>query len=233
LSPWQSGTFIYLLFGATNGEYYEQDCNCDSDWMKIHMMEMGEAIRKAYHWVPFDQEIELIMDNAGGHGTKDAIEWYEREIKERYNVVIIHQVPRSPETNLLDLGIWCGLQHMVELVHRDKTKSGNNALARTVENAWNRYDSFKAFYSVYKRWDKVLSLIIAGNGDNTLVDQARRELIVPIVMAAPPKENGSQEDVLNVLDEEDEDDEDNWFGIEGNEDDRPLDTGEHDEFGEL
>jgi hypothetical protein len=88
------------------------------------------------------------MDNAGGHGIKDAIDWYEREIKDRFNVKIIHQ---SPETNLLDLGIWCGPQSMVdEAVHRDKTKSSTSALARTVMNAWNRYNSFEAFYNVYR-----------------------------------------------------------------------------------
>jgi hypothetical protein len=63
---------------------------------------------------------------------------------------ISHQIPRSPETNLLDLGIWCGLQHMIEMVHREKTKASTSALARTVMNAWNRYNSFDdAFYKVY------------------------------------------------------------------------------------
>jgi hypothetical protein len=208
---------IHLFSVRRAGEFFERDVNCDSAWMKVHMIEMGEAIRKAYHWVPFEQEIELIMDNAGGHGTKDCIAEYENELKTQFNVRIIHQVPRSPETNLLDLGIWCGLQHMVEAVHRDKTKSSTEALARTVINAWNRYNSFGPFYNVYKRWDKVLSLILAANGDNTLVDKARRQLIVPIVMAPPPTGNGTSP-LENVLDLDEIEDEDHWFGIEDNAD---------------
>jgi hypothetical protein len=207
---------IQLAAVRWSGDTFERDTTCDSEWMKTHMIEMGEAIRTAYWWLPFQQEIELIMDNAGGHGTKDAIEWYERELKDRYNVLIIHQVPRSPETNLLDLGIWCGLQRMVEKVHRNKTKASTDALARTVLNAWSRYDSFEPFYNVYRRWDKVLSLIIAANGDNTLVDKARNELIVPIVMAPPPSRNQAE-----VLDQEDEQegelDEEDWFGMEDRE----------------
>jgi hypothetical protein len=101
-----------------------------------------------------------------------------------------------------------------------KPKSSTLALARTVINAWSRYNSFDAFYNVYKRWDKVLSLIIAANGDNTLVDSARRELMVPIVMAPPPRATGIQEvdeeDECSQEDLEDLADED-WFGDEDEE----------------
>eukprot|EP00797_Seminavis_robusta_P036758 Sro94_g048770.2 (261) ;mRNA; f:2271-3053 len=176
---------IELRSMRRKGDWYEKDTTCDSEWMKVHMLEMGKAIREAYWWVADSQEIELVMENAGGHGTKDCIEEYEKALKEKFNVKVIHQVPRSPETNLLDLGIWCGLQHYVETVHRKKTKTSTDALARTVINAWSRYNSFESFANVYRRWDKVLSLIIGASGDNSLVDSARKELIVPIVMVAP------------------------------------------------
>ena len=54
------------------------------------------------------------MDNAGGHGTDDAITQYTINMKDTYNIEIIHQVPRSPFTNVLDLGIWASLQGIVE-----------------------------------------------------------------------------------------------------------------------
>ena len=44
------------------------------------------------------------MDNVGGHGTKDAIETYVQLLKDKFNVIVEHQTPRSPEFNLLDLG---------------------------------------------------------------------------------------------------------------------------------
>ena len=58
------------------GNEYESNTTCDSTFMKQHMMEIGKAICDAYYWLPDSQEIELQMDNAGGHGTKDCIHEY-------------------------------------------------------------------------------------------------------------------------------------------------------------
>ena len=55
-----------------------------------------------------------MMDNAGGHGTNVTILAYTKMLKDSYNIVIIHQVQRSPYTNLLHLGVWCSLQAQVE-----------------------------------------------------------------------------------------------------------------------
>ena len=178
---------LHLQFLRANGEEYDLDCTCDSAFMKANMLDIGEKIRKAYEpWVPSTQVIHLIMDNAGGHGTKDCIDEYVADLLRVHNVKVVWQIPRSPECNLLDLGIWCGLQRYVEKLHRKKTKASTNALSRTVMEAWERYDSYTPFRNVYKRWaNKVLPLIIAGHGDNVLVDKARKELVVPIVMQPP------------------------------------------------
>lgn len=82
-----------------------------------------------YHWVPQDETIYLIMDNVGGHGTKDAIETYVQLLKDKFNVIVEHQTPRSPEFNLLDLGFFTCLQSAVEKQHRGK----RNVLATTVK----------------------------------------------------------------------------------------------------
>jgi hypothetical protein len=37
---------------------------------------MAKMIRSFHHWIPAEETIFLIMDNAGGHGTNDAIEQY-------------------------------------------------------------------------------------------------------------------------------------------------------------
>jgi hypothetical protein len=68
------------------------------------MPETGAALRQQVPWVPFDERIYLIMDNASGHGTEAAIERYTRNFLDWYNMEIIHQVPQLPETNVLDLG---------------------------------------------------------------------------------------------------------------------------------
>ena len=69
-----------------------------------------EMIWTTMHWTPKETPIYLVMDNAGGHGTKDAIQEYADELKEEHNIVILWQILCLPETNLLDLGIWVSLQ---------------------------------------------------------------------------------------------------------------------------
>ena len=85
------------------------------------MNEVGKAIRDAHHWVKWDpQNIQesdvmcLMMDNAGGHGSNEAVEKHTEDLKNKCKIEIIQQVPRSPETNVLDLGIWMSLQSAVE-----------------------------------------------------------------------------------------------------------------------
>jgi hypothetical protein len=91
------------------GEWYEKEVNCDSDFMLRHIPLVGTAMREKYHWVPIKTTLYLIMDNARGHGTNDAIADYVHTMKEVYNIEIIHQVPHGPEMNILDLGVWMSL----------------------------------------------------------------------------------------------------------------------------
>lgn len=57
------------------------------------------------------------MDNTGGHDTGDVIKEYITILKDKHNVIVVFQVPRSPYTNLLDLGVWCSLESEVEKTH--------------------------------------------------------------------------------------------------------------------
>ena len=81
-----------------------------------------------------DESICLVMDNAGGHGSNDAKALYTRSLR-TFGVEIVWQVPRSPETNLLDLGIWMSIQATVQNLHHQK-RIQHDALANTVEVAW-------------------------------------------------------------------------------------------------
>lgn len=75
------------------------------------------------------------MDNTGGHGTQEVIDGYTRTLYETYNVEIIHQAPRLPETNALDLGIWCRLQAAVEKIQNNRWQDPDT-LALSVNEAW-------------------------------------------------------------------------------------------------
>lgn len=99
------------------GTVIDKQCNCDSAFMEVMMPEVGRHLREKFHWVDCHDPIYLVMDNAGGHGTSDAINNYTRHLQE-FRVEIIWQVPRSPETNMLDLGVWMSIQNLVEKTHK-------------------------------------------------------------------------------------------------------------------
>jgi hypothetical protein len=168
--------------------YYEEgdmvfkDVSCDSNFMLGVMGKVGNAIREKFSWVPAEETVYLVMDNAGGHGTSEAIEKYTQMLKDEYNIEIIHQVPRSPETNLLDLGIWRSIQAAVEKEHVKKTYDPES-LARSVERAWDKRLNPIAFSRVADRLLKVLDLIVEDDGDNNLVESQRGKLFSDPVYA--------------------------------------------------
>ena len=99
---------------------------------------------------------------------------------ERVNVVCVHQRPRSPLTNMLDLGVWMALQNVMEKLHFRKRKE-LDALASTTEDAWDELESIK-LANVWNWWRMVLNLIIEDEGGNKMVKAKRGKLF-----RAPPE----------------------------------------------
>ena len=156
------------------GDEVMEDVNCDSQFMLENMDSIGRATREAHHWILEDYPIFLIMDNAGGHGTHDAIDKYVSDLWDKHRVEVIHQVPRGPELNRLDLGAWMSLQSAVEKQFRG-SRNDSKALVKKIEETWALYDS-SIFYHVYERWGKVLQLVIDDKGDNRMVESNRGKL---------------------------------------------------------
>ena len=129
------------------GDVREVDTTCDSKFMEKIMPQVGRAIRNAYNWVPFSVLIFLYLDNTGGHGTKEIVEEYVSHLRDVWNVVCIHQRPRSPATNILDLGIWMAIQNIVERLHIKK-RMELKALCNTVEEAWRKLEQVK-LHNIY------------------------------------------------------------------------------------
>jgi hypothetical protein len=167
----------------SKGEMTQKDMSCDSNYMLTVMDKVGEAIRRKFAWVPLLETVYLVMDNAGGHGTKDTVDTYTTRMKEKYNIEIIHQVPRSPETNLLDLGIWRSIQAAVEKEHAKKT-CDVDSLGRSVQRAWDKRLNPTAFSRVADRLLKVLDLIVESDGDNHFVEGDRGTPLVSDPVAA-------------------------------------------------
>ena len=91
------------------------------------MDRVGKVMRDKYFWVSSDEIIYLILDNAGGHGTDNAISAYTKNMLDTYNIESIHQVPRSPFTNVLDLGVWALLQAVVEKIFYASVQCGRTS----------------------------------------------------------------------------------------------------------
>ena len=161
------------------GDTVEVDVNCDSAYMLRAMDRVGESIRRAYHWISRTEKCYLVMDNAGGHGTNEAIKEYVRMLDEKWNVETIFQVPRSPYTNALDLGVWCALQSRVETEHYGK-RCEVQALSNTVMETWNQGHLDCMIEKVCNRIQKVLVLIVEGKGKNDLVETKRGKKIADL-----------------------------------------------------
>jgi hypothetical protein len=127
---------ILLYVERQKGDKIEKNTTCNSEFMLKHMRQVGMYMRGAYHWVP------LRLPSTSSWTMRVVTEQYRKwgefkqELKVEYNVEIIRQVPRSPETNILDLGVWCSLQSAVEKAHRNLMTSCLAALQRSVERAW-------------------------------------------------------------------------------------------------
>ena len=136
------------------------------------MDRVGQAIRSSYHWIPRSVKCYLVMDNAGGHGKNQAIDEYVKMLNDKFNIETIFQVPRSPYTNVLDLGAWCALQSRVENQHFGK-RCEVQFLSNTVMQTWNNGHLDFMIEKVFKRLQKVLVLIVEAKGKNDLVETKR------------------------------------------------------------
>ena len=109
-----------LKFRYQRGNKIEQDVNCDSAYILLAINRVGKSIRNTYHWMTRSEKRYLVIDNTGGHGTETEIGEYVKALRDNWNVETIFQIPRSPYTNVLDLGVWCSLQARVEDEHFGK-----------------------------------------------------------------------------------------------------------------
>ena len=192
------------------GDEVEEDTSCDSEYMLAAMTRVGIAIRAAYHWIPITQKCYLVMDNAGGHGTNVAIQSYSKTLLEEYNIEIIFQIPRSPYTNVLDLGVWMSLQAAVERQHYLKRCSAD-ALVNSVMKTWNEGHLDHSITKVFNRLKPVLCNILEAKGGNDLVEMKRGKKHAKIkledVIVQMQKENENNDDttLTNIIALTDED----------------------------
>ena len=204
---------IHLRVNVPKGTYKEKDVNCDSDFMLETIDEIGANIREYYSFVPNQTPIHLFMDNAGGHGKVSCKEKYVQHLKQRYNVIVVWQVPYSPETNMLDLGVWVALQSFTEHLHKKRVMHAD-VLSQSVYEAYQKIDA-SIFSKVYQRWRLVLKLIKAGRGTNNLVEAHRGLKINLAQLPEVPDLDSDDEETVRGLVQKAEDEDIEERSLEG------------------
>ena len=95
-------------------------------------------------------------------------------LEEKYNLKTIFQIPRSPYTNVLDLGEWSSIQAKVEKEHFGK-RYEVKALANSLMDTWEKGDLNDTITSVFKQLKRVLAFIIEAKEKNNLVEEKNEE----------------------------------------------------------
>ena len=126
------------------------------------------------------------------------VDQYVRMLEKDWNVICIHQRPRSPATNMLDLGVWMALQSVVEKLHHNQRQE-LNALCSTVKRAWGDLDMVK-LSNVYERWKMVLDLILKDNGSSKFIQANRVRLFQRPSQEAEELDNTSWDKVVGAED---------------------------------
>ena len=98
---------------------------------------------------PDEDIVYLVMDNAGGHGTDDCVKEYTHILFEDYNIQIIQQVPRSPETNVLDLGIWCHCSQQLS-----QSTGANAIMPRCFMQQWLKFGPICKCWCFWERFQQ-------------------------------------------------------------------------------
>ena len=137
---------LELKVNPQKGKWIERDITCEYTFMMDHIRNIGKSIREAHSFLLQNHPVYMFMDNAGGHGKTEIKQLYEKILKEEFAVHIEWQVPNSPETNMLVLGVWVALQSLVEKMHFGKVMQGDE-LSKTVMKVLDR--SQKRFLQEY------------------------------------------------------------------------------------
>ena len=117
-----------------------------------------------------------------------------KDLDEKYNIQVIFQIPRSPYCNVLDLGVWCGLQSAVEKRHFQR-RAHVEALVMSVMETWDKGHLNDIISKVFGRLQKVLVLVVEGKGSNELVETKRGKQHVRNDL--PPDETAADEESNN------------------------------------
>ncbi len=104
---------------------------------------------------------------------------------------------------MLDLGVWMSIQSAVMKTHYGR-RCHHDALAKSVEDAWNGYLSQEAFYNVHRWLRVVLVCIVDDDGGDRLVESKRGKLFRDATIIDLTAENDAIQLVILEVDLEED-----------------------------
>jgi hypothetical protein len=124
------------------------------------------AISKKLKWA---KSVEVQMDSAGGHKIDTSVDALNVYCRHYYpKVSFITQPTRSPDMNVLDLGIWNSLQSGVPSIKYDKgaTEQMYVRIVNEVMRAWDTYDGMTKLTKIFTTLTMIYNSAIMYNGGN-------------------------------------------------------------------
>jgi transposase len=149
------------------GDVYYINANMDGDlFLEMVKDKLIPAIIKKCQWA---KKVIVQLDSAGGHRVGETLEAFNKiGKKSKPPIEFITQPTRSPDTNVLDLGIWNSMKSRVAEVRYDRkaTESMNQRIINAVSDMWEDYDPAK-LNNIFITLTAVLEEIEKDKGGNS------------------------------------------------------------------
>lgn len=145
------------------GDVYWTNINMDGDvFMEMVEHEVVPAIKAKLPWA---KKVIVQIDSAGGHRVKESLDYLNRLCP---RIQFRTQPTRSPDCNVLDLGIWNSMNKHVRQVKYDRTSllSMDQRIINAVNDMWENYDTNK-LHNIFITLNTVLKSIKENNGGNS------------------------------------------------------------------
>jgi hypothetical protein len=117
------------------------------------------------------KKIEVQMDSAGGHKIKSSVNELNAycQSKSKFKKIsFVTQPTRSPDLNVLDLGIWNSLQSGVPTIKYDKAAEDpmSERIIEKVERMWDNYDGSTKLAKIFRTLILIYNAVIKAEGRN-------------------------------------------------------------------
>lgn len=137
-------------------------------FLRLCKEELIPAMEAKLKWA---KRIEVQMDSAGGHKINtsvDELNSYCQSKSKWKKICFVTQPTRSPDLNVLDLGIWNSLQSNVQSVKYDKNADlqMHERITAEVMRMWDAYDGSTKLTKIFRTLTMIYNAVIKSEGRN-------------------------------------------------------------------